>query len=564
MRERIKNAKIKTKISFIVIISAVSLIALGSISLIYLRTMNAGTRKITEVSLPSVIAAERLYAEISDYHMSEYAHVLSKDSEDMKNLEEKIQHIKEEIDRQFVAYLALAENQEDQQMINNARKQWEEYLKISIEMIDISAHNRPSEALTMLLGDASEMFSKVSDEFTKLVETNKANGDAAGIECNELYYSAFGIVTIAILAILVAMILLSMIISSAIIKPVKEIDNVVKLISKEQLDTVITYESKDELGTLAKNFNQTVARLRSYIDYIKEISSVLRDVGDGKLNFTLQYDYSGEFAKVKEALNWIADSLIDTLSQISNSSELVANSSRQMEEGAQALADGATDQADTVDKLVGTIQDISEKIRNNAEHAEHANQLVDMTRKDIEDSNLQMKDMVQAMEEINEKSKQIVHIISSIEEIASQTDLLALNAAIEAARAGEAGKGFAVVADQVKELAAQSAEAAKNTVALVESSIHAIDNGTNIANRTAESLVTAVKKVENAAFNMKDIANASIKQADSMAQIEKGVENIANIVQNNSATAQESSATSEELNHQAQVLRDMVARFELK
>lgn len=564
MREVIKNMKIRFKILIIVAISAVSLVALGFISMAYMNSINQGSTDISKSWMPSVIIAEELNTLTSDYRIQEYKHILSTDSNVMASVETKMDEIRKSIEQNFADYVPLISDNTDKALMEDAKKQWDEYLNLSSQMLTYSRENQTQQANEVLQGESSILFDDTSTIFLELVEFNKSGCDDASLAGDKLYTSAVSITLASIVVIIVLVILLSTIVSNTIIKPVKEIDEVAKLIADEKLDTVITYQSKDELGSLAGNFNLTVSRLKTYVNYINEISKVLGIVANGNLNFELQYEYTGEFAKVKEGLINISDALNNTLTNINNSSDLVANSSGQMAEMAQALAEGATEQAGTVEELVATVQDVSSKIRKNADDATDANKLVEKARNDIEYSNDQMKEMIIAISEINEKSKQIVNIVGSIEDIASQTNLLALNAAIEAARAGEAGKGFAVVAEQVKVLAAQSAEAAKNTVELINGSIKAVDNGTNIANSTAESLLSVVDAVEEAAGTMTDIAEGSMDQAKYMEEVENAIGNIANVIQSNSATAEESSATSEELSGQAQILKDQVSRFVLK
>lgn len=564
MREVFKNMKIRVKILIIVAISAISLMALGFISIAYMNSINQGSTDISKSWMPSVITAEELNTLTSDYRIQEYKHILSTDSAVMASVETKMDEIRTSIDQYFTEYESLITNNTDKALLESAKAQWSEYLKLSSQMLTYSRENQTLQANEALQGESATLFEDTSAIFLELVEFNKAGCDDASLAGDNLYKSALSITLTSIVVIIAIVILLSTIVSNTIIRPVKEIDEVAKLIADEKLDTVITYQSKDELGSLAGNFNLTVARLKTYVNYINEISKVLGIVAGGNLNFDLEYEYTGEFAKVKEGLVNISDALNSTLANINNSSDLVANSSGQMAEMAQALAEGATEQAGTVEELVATVQDVSSKIRKNADDATDANKLVEKARNDIEYSNDQMKEMITAISEINDKSKQIVNIVGSIEDIASQTNLLALNAAIEAARAGEAGKGFAVVAEQVKVLAAQSAEAAKNTVELINGSIKAVDNGTNIANSTAESLLSVVDAVEEAASTMTDIAEGSMDQAKYMEEVENAIGNIANVIQSNSATAEESSATSEELSGQAQILKDQVSRFVLK
>lgn len=564
MSNIIRNFKIKSKIIIIVGIGMVSLIIVGIISLFYMYNINKASIEISGIWMPSSVIVQELNTKTSDYRINEYKHVISEDIPTMNEVKNSMDKLENEINDLLSQYDAMIQGTEERNLYDNLKKMWNEYLALSDTMLELSIGLKTSDALEMLSSQSLELFESMSVVVADLVEINKDGCNTASENATKLFQTAMMVTVIIILVILLISILLSVVVTLSITKPVKEIDHVAKLIADEKLDTVITYESNDELGVLAKNFNLTVSRLKTYVNYINEISNILQIISEGNLNFDLTYDYTGEFSKVKIALNMIADSLSDTLTQIHYSAEHVANSSAQMAEGAQSLAEGSTDQAGTVEELLATIQDVSEKIRKNSEDATGANKLVENTRVEIEKSNRQMEDMKLAMSDINNKSREIVNIVASIESIASQTNLLALNAAIEAARAGDAGRGFAVVAEQVKVLAAQSADAAKDTVKLIEDSINAVERGTGIANSTAQYLDEVVSSVVQAATTMDLITQASVEQAEFMGQVEQGVESMAGVVQNNSATAQESYATSEELNSQAQILREMVSRFELK
>lgn len=560
----IKNLKIKSKIVIIVSIGMVSLIILGIIAILYMFNINQSTKEISNNWMPSSIIIEELNTKTSDYRIREYKHVISEDPAEMDIIKDDLDAFKIEVNNLFAQYDAMIRGKEEREVYDSLEKELNQYFLLSGTMLELSTDLKTSEALEILSDESLHLFDSMSRSVANLVEINKAGCNSASNSADQLFSTALIVMVVIILVILAVSIVLSIIVTLSITRPIKEIDYVAKLIADENLDTVITYNSKDELGVLAKNFNLTVNRLKTYVGYINEISKVLQIISEGNLNFDLTYEYTGEFAKVKTALDMIADSLSDTLTQIHNSSELVANSSGQMAEAAQSLAEGSTDQAGTVEELLATIQDVSEKIRKNSEDATGANQLVEQTRVEIEKSNQQMDDMKLAMSDINNKSREIVNIVASIESIASQTNLLALNAAIEAARAGDAGRGFAVVAEQVKVLAAQSADAAKDTVKLIEDSINAVERGTGIANVTAQYLDEVVSSVIEAASRMDLITQASVEQASFMSQVEQGVESMAGVVQNNSATAQESYATSEELNSQAQILREMVSRFEIR
>lgn len=257
-------------------------------------------------------------------------------------------------------------------------------------------------------------------------------------------------------------------------------------------------------------------------------------------------------------------SLNDTLLQISTASHQVAAGSEQMSAGAQALSQGATEQASSIEELAASITEVSEMIRQNASHAQQASNNMDETTLGIEHGDQQMQNLVVAMNEIERTSGEIERIIKTIDDIAFQTNILSLNAAVEAARAGEAGKGFAVVADEVRNLASKSAEAAKETTVLIQSTLAAIKNGSAMVTETGKSLDQISDKAQIVNELVKKIAEASDTQASSIQQINVGINQISSVVQTNSATAEESAASSEELSAQAETLKTLVSHFKLK
>lgn len=352
--------------------------------------------------------------------------------------------------------------------------------------------------------------------------------------------------------------------SNSISKPIIACVNRISLLEKGDLTSeVLVIRSKDETGLLS---NATRGIVESLKAIIKDEDYLLTEMSNGNFDIHTNSEeyYIGDFSHILESILKINTSLSSTLLKINYSSDQVASGAEQLSEAALSLAEGATEQAGTVEELLATITDVTEKSRNNATSALDANGKVMVTSKEAAGSNHKMQEMIKAMEKIDSKSQEIVSIIATIEDIASQTNLLALNAAIEAARAGESGRGFSVVAEQVKVLASQSAEAAKNTVRLIEDSMAAVGEGTKIAQDTAKSLVTVVDSIAQISHIMSNIADASDKQTSAMNEIEGGINNIAEIVQDNSATAEETSANSQELNSQSQILKDLVFRFTLR
>ena len=322
----------------------------------------------------------------------------------------------------------------------------------------------------------------------------------------------------------------------------------------------IEVHTGDELETLADAVNSMAAYTNTII---KDIEAVSAKLAAEDLTAEPAADYIGDYAPIKAALYGIIDSTSDVIRQIEASSKLVSDGSSKMSDNSTTLSQAATEQAATVEELNASIVEISTNISANADSAGKAKVLADDCMKIVDEGNVKMTDMLHAMEEINETSSQIANIIKTIEDISFQTNILSLNASIEAARAGEAGKGFAVVAGEVGQLAGKTAEAAKNTTALIKTSLAAVENGTVMANETAKMLSKIVSETDDTAKVIDKIAAASQEQADSVKQILVGMDQISTSVQMTSGSSAECAASAEELSGQAKVLLDLVQRFKI-
>lgn len=351
-------------------------------------------------------------------------------------------------------------------------------------------------------------------------------------------------------------------ISRKIGKPIRLCAERIEKLSEGDLTSPVPMvKSHDEVKILAKSAAKVVNEQNAMIS---DIGNILSNMAQGNFDVhskDADNTYRGDYKVLIESVRDINKKLNDTLSQISIAGDQVSSGSEQVSAGAQSLAQGATEQAASVEELAATIQNINAHIGATSQDCQKGRQLVDETAEYIGAANEKMQNLTAAMQEINDASTEIGKIIQTIEDIAFQTNILALNAAVEAARVGEAGKGFAVVADEVRNLAGKSADAAHDTTVLIERAVAAVENGNNITNETAQ----AVSEVEARSGGVSDIVNkiaaASLEQSDMVKQVNIGVEQISNVVQTNSATAEESAAASQELSAQAQTLQKLVSRF---
>lgn len=366
----------------------------------------------------------------------------------------------------------------------------------------------------------------------------------------------------AILALAVIVVFSSLFVTR-MLRPLNDVVSAAEEIAGGNLNVTLNINSDDEIGRLAITFQKMSNNLKTIIE---DIDYLLNEMSNGNFRVHTRAEelYVGEYQGMLKAIRVINRSLSHTLNQINESSEQVSSGSKQVSDGAQVLSEGTTEQAASVEELAAIVKEIEVQTNHTAANANNANSLMGEVGSGIRVSNEKMQDMLQAMNEISQKSNEIGNIIKAIDDIAFQSNILALNAAVEAARAGAAGKGFAVVADKVRNLAQDSAESVKIMTELINDATTAVANGVAIAQNTAGALNDIIEITEKTVKNIEDISVAANEQALAFTQITTGIEQISDVVQTNAATAQESAAASEVLSQEANNLKNMIARFQLR
>ena len=446
----------------------------------------------------------------------------------------------------------------------------EEYEKLVNEWMNAlpdiltAVHNgQISRATTLVMADCTPKLDAMAAA-AKEIDTALTAEEARAIEAQQ---RAVTICTIILVAATLVATLSVVTIAKALIKsivtPVAQVHNALTEFSQGHFDAEVDFESTSELGEMCD-----AMRTSQHILYevVEDMCAALGNMshGDFDVRTNVEKLYVGRLQDILMAIRETTFDLSRAMLSVQESAEQVDLGSEQVATSAQALAQGTTEQASAVEELVATIAELSEQVKRNAENAAHANEMSNQAAGGVVESNTSMNELMKAMDEITRTSEQINRIVKTIDDIAFQTNILALNAAVEAARAGAAGKGFAVVADEVRNLAAKSAEAAKNTTNLINETQSAIAKGSALANSTSSSLHSVVEKAQVVTLKIDEIAKASNEQAKAVEQMNLGIEQISSVVQAASASSEETAAASDQMAALATNLQKLLEHFTLR
>lgn len=346
-----------------------------------------------------------------------------------------------------------------------------------------------------------------------------------------------------------------------IVKPIMDIQKEAQRLAEGQLSLEFHVKTENELLSLAQSLENAVSEIKKYISAVEYGMGAF---SEGDFTAECPIEFKGDFKPIQVSINSFREKMNATLQEIGRVSHLVEGGAEDIAYGATDLAQGAEYQANSVHDLSEIVDEVKQQIINSANYAKEADSYGIQTGETIEKSRREMIQLVQAIEKIGNVSTDISNIIKTIDEISSQTNLLALNASIEAARAGEAGKGFAVVADEIGKLAKQSANASKDIADLIKQSLEYIEDGQTYAKQMNSGFEIVADSSHKILQMVGQIANESQEEAEAVDRISKNIIEISNIVSTNSATSEESSASSDELSSQATVLNNLLGQFKFK
>lgn len=559
MKERLRNLKVNKKLqkSFSMILKAFILAAVLALAGIYM--INANLNRFYKESYRNMqrqLEVRRDVQFVGKYTLWAITVTDGSSSQLLSTADEYAQQVDDNA-------AALEENFSDSDMTAELRN-----------AIAAFESERASIAQALAAGDNSAAYVTYNGAFNTAVEDLQdvllAIGDAADAQATTAYSRVSNLVVMIYIIMIVVTVFsvlmcksLEKSLTSLLLEPIRELQRAAKCLKNGELDLQISQGNKDELGELARDFQEACAHIKLLIEDMGDLLSRMAD-GNFNISSAAEDSYVGDFRLLIEDIAKMNSQLSGTLIEINEASERVMSGSEQLATSAQSLADGSSEQDSAVQALMVTIDNVTGISKDSAENAATAASRAAASAENAAKSREEINALTAAMERINETSKEIELIITAIEDIASQTNLLSLNASIEAARAGEAGRGFAVVADQIGKLAADSAQSAITSRELIGKSMEEIDNGTQIVRETMETIASVLESMEQFASMASGAAESSESQAEMLREVLQEVEQISVVVEKNSAAAGGTSAISDELSEQAQMLKQRVAEFELR
>lgn len=558
MKKKLENMHLKERIDYgyrkvitmMLISGLLSVVIIGVLfanMMHYVEDVNAADQAV-KICRINVNAAARNIREMA----------LNEDTSSYDNYEQTVKRLLSEVDSQLqILKKTEVLSDENYEEYATALSDWGE---IGYSIMEEIKNGNDENATDAILNDCTPALNKVVEIAIKLDElTDEASSETVRnmVVCT---VAGFVVIIVCLIRAFTLTRKTSKRVLETILEPLHAIEDVAMELTEGNLHSTLEYHSDDEIGKLAHSMRKSIRILGTYVD---DIDRSMKLFSEGNFDVHPEVEWRGDFVGILNSFMAFQASMAGTIKGIQNVSNEVSGAAEQVASSSNDLADGATNQAAVVEELTATVTGVSEQVEKNSQSAKEISVKVDELGNAISESNGKMHEMVDSMHEISEASKEIDKIITTINEIASQTNLLALNASIEAARAGEAGKGFAVVANQVNVLADQSAQAAKESATLIETSVKAVEKGMVIAGQTAAQLEEVAENSKLITTEVTNIAETLETQTTEIKQINEGIEQINDVVQTNSATSEECAAASQEMSSEAESLREMIRKFKV-
>ncbi|AIY81156.1 HAMP domain-containing protein [Clostridium botulinum] len=559
IKKKFKNfsirRKVRTSFSIILVFTLVFMI----MSLMSLQFVSNKITKLYNEPFKAVDITWNMKTEFLKMQRDMYQALIEQKEDKIKtnisSVEDQLKLLEEDIISLRKIYI------DDNNLINKFENNMDEVKDEREEIYSLLLDNKDLEAYTLITGKYDEGIQNARENLIEIGETTNNNALTFVQEAEKTRNLIFILAAIILILMIGSIIMISRIIQSSLLEGINHVKKVSEDLSEGNLNIDNSYVSDDEMGEMSRDLNETIENLSGYIN---DISRVIENIANENLNVETLIEYKGNFKPIKDSLDNIIGSFNSIFKNIHQASDLVASSSEEIASTTQSLSDGAVEQSNAVEDLFSKFNEVLIKINKNTESTKKADEVFENTRRMVLDGNKKMEELMISMNRIDEMSNEIEAIISTIEDIASQTNLLALNAAIEAARAGDAGKGFAVVAEEVKLLAEQSSKEVKHTNQIIQNSMKFIKNSNVLAKETLDALEDIVKNVDHTAELVKQIANSSEYESEALGDMSVKVDKISEVIQMNSATAEETAAATQELASQAELLEQEISKFRLK
>lgn len=558
MKKWYLNLKIRTKliISFVVVSILAGIIGIVGISNIYnVDTKYSELFNVYGTPLKDIGDADASFQRIRVNTQKIIINGMSGDINNIDNYNSLINQLNQDMINSLNLFDATTQSEESRTEMKNLHNMITQYKASVDKIIQYVRNNRIDLAIETANGEAYSLAQSIEESIDHLQELKVTHGNNLSNQLTETTRITIIAMVVIIAVAMIMAIIFGLFNSSIISKPINKMVNAAETLAIGDVNVNVELDRKDEVGGLAAALGKMVENIKSQAYAAEQIAS-----GD----FTLDIKVSSDKDILGNNLRKLISTNNEVLYNVFSSSEQVSVGAEQVSSASQMLSQSSTEQATSVEEISATIEEVATQIKQNSANANQASEITKEAGKNAAYSNEQMNNMVKAMNDISQSSEKMSKIIKVIDDISFQTNILALNAAVEAAHAGEYGKGFAVVAEEVRNLAAKSRDAAKDTTELIENSINKVEVGKAIVNETSKTLELLKEAASKSSEYVVNIAAASNEQDIAMSQISEAIMQISQAVQTNSATAEESAAASEELSSQAILLKEIVSKFKLK